>query len=90
MAWDLHCTSARTNPERARGTLPAHRPQAGRLAAQEERKERGALDGLILFTDNGNLQTTNGNFSVHNNGSGSTPDGAWIRRTACGLDDEPS
>ena len=51
VAWDLHCTSARTNPARARDVLPAHRPQAGRLAAQEERKERDALDDLFVFTD---------------------------------------
>ena len=30
---------------------PAHRPQTGRLTAQEERKERGALDGLFVVTD---------------------------------------
>ena len=51
VAWDLHCTSARTNPARARDALPAHRPRAGRLAAQEERKERDALDDLFVFTD---------------------------------------
>ena len=43
--------AARTNPARACDALPAHRPQAGRLAAQEERKERDALDGMFVFMD---------------------------------------